>query len=564
MTPIELPQCRWRGASTGPGHRACSSPKLIVPPQGVTVDDCLRCYCPDHPPTMIKRGPAPVLHQMNHGLGDCVQAACVIRHLRHHRPGQEHHVVCQPGKGSPFTDCAIVHLSDRRDHIPPGRWSSIVRHPWHNPDRSYPDCPSTKVTHYLRETEHLPIVPDLLRYRVTIPERVQELAAAWVAAHVGARRFAIIHHEGSSWRRHKDLPIDVVQVLVTRLQDLGVVPVVLDWSSRSPLLLRPGVICPARGDPLWGASSLGTAEGIAALMRQSSLNVMIDSGPGKVAAAVASTPCITCWTELHPVHFSDLDWGQVLHLIPQQHDQYIRGDKRLSLPYFARHYLHRVYHDLAAEVIRHASAALEVIPGHFQCWPLVARMGCILPGNPLATWSDRDVSVSLLLGLLRQRQCPVVVETGCVREEDDWTAGNSTVVFGHALAEMGGRLVSVDRDRSHVALARRLTAGLPVTVEHGDSVGWLRGYGGPLIHALYLDSLDVGAPGCEEHCLQEVQAGIPHLTRGAPVLIDDTVQCDGHWVGKGALAVPHLLSRGARLVHSGYQQLLVLDQAVHG
>src|SRR5687767_14325325 len=43
--------CRWRGALLANGNYECSSSKLIVSDQGVSLSLCAKCYCRDHAPT---------------------------------------------------------------------------------------------------------------------------------------------------------------------------------------------------------------------------------------------------------------------------------------------------------------------------------------------------------------------------------------------------------------------------------------------------------------------------------------------------------------------------------
>lgn len=155
------------------------------------------------------------------------------------------------------------------------------------------------------------------------------------------------------------------------------------------------------------------------------------------------------------------------------------------------------------------------------------------------------------------REAPYLVETGCMRQADDCGAGMSTLLFGRYLAERGGRLTSVDNDAANVALARRETAGLPVDVVQGDSVGWLRDYRGRPLSGLYLDSQDTYCPGFAEHALAETIAGLPHLAPSAPILFDDTMRRDDGWQGKGEKAVPWLLAHGWQVVRSDWQALLI-------
>jgi len=57
---IPLPQCRWRGAESVPGHHACYSPKISHPHAGVRDELCLTCYLRDHPPPApVQKAPEP-------------------------------------------------------------------------------------------------------------------------------------------------------------------------------------------------------------------------------------------------------------------------------------------------------------------------------------------------------------------------------------------------------------------------------------------------------------------------------------------------------------------------
>ena len=55
------------------------------------------------------------------------------------------------------------------------------------------------------------------------------------------------------------------------------------------------------------------------------------------------TPVIACWTKHHPIRFADLS-GNTIHLIPQYHERFARGQK--SLEFFYHNYRHRIYGDL--------------------------------------------------------------------------------------------------------------------------------------------------------------------------------------------------------------------------
>jgi hypothetical protein len=169
------------------------------------------------------------------------------------------------------------------------------------------------------------------------------------------------------------------------------------------------------------------------------------------------------------------------------------------------------------------------------------------------------------LVLQRTGALRTLVETGCVREKNDYSAGYSTVVFGEFLMRHGGRLYSVDVNPRNVEICRKLTrryAAL-ITVLVADSIAflreWPRSHPGTPIDLLYLDSFDYplapedGSPEpSQQHCLGELEAALPSLSERAVVLIDDADLPGG---GKPALARRRLSQLGWRCVLDGYQTL---------
>src|SRR6185437_358159 len=139
---------------------------------------------------------------------------------------------------------------------------------------------------------------------------------------------------------------------------------------------------------------------------------------------------------------------------------------------------------------------------------------------------------------------PVIVETGCIRSLDDWSAGYSTYLLACYLGGQGtGHLHSVDIDGAHLEFARQVVMpfGARMTFNQADSVAWLGQFSGR-IDALYPDSLDADTPGADDHALTEIEAAFSRLSANSLVLIDDTVWTQG-WQGKGAKAVPWLVAR---------------------
>lgn len=117
-------------------------------------------------------------------------------------------------------------------------------------------------------------------------------------------------------------------------------------------------------------------------------------------------------------------------------------------------------------------------------------------------------------------------------------------------------MTSLDNSPEHIDFCRARVTGLPVEIVLTDSRPWLRDYVGRKIDGLYLDSMDTYVPHYQDCCLEEIKTALPHLTPDAVVMIDDTFRAADGWSGKGALAVPWLISRGWIVRVDGWQAVL--------
>lgn len=199
------------------------------------------------------------------------------------------------------------------------------------------------------------------------------------------------------------------------------------------------------------------------------------------------------------------------------------------------------------------------------------------------------------INLWLQSDGQTIVETGCVRQENDFGAGYSTVLFAEVLSHYGGLLWSVDNHPGHLSLAARLIRphAAHCRLLLGDSIEFLRTqlpeqpeFSGR-IDLLYLDSFDypmaeiAARLGCLDelsvrqehpdltddeiaaehadvidppqlHCLAELEAALPHLHRQSIVLIDDNQLPGG---GKPRLAKRRLAELGWLCVLDSQQTL---------
>jgi len=105
----------------------------------------------------------------------------------------------------------------------------------------------------------------------------------------------------------------------------------------------------------------------------------------------------------------------------------------------------------------------------------------------------RYCTTQLALNLLFQfTEKPIIIETGCQRQEDDIGAGMSTSIFAEYISRYGGRLISVDNNEHHLRIAEACVAQWSksdMSFICSDSVRFLEKYKGSC-DLLYLDSWD--------------------------------------------------------------------------
>lgn len=175
----------------------------------------------------------------------------------------------------------------------------------------------------------------------------------------------------------------------------------------------------------------------------------------------------------------------------------------------------------------------------------------------------RRPGFELLYDKVRRTENPLIVETGCTRQPDNWFGdGQSTVVFNAMCDRHDGTLNSVDISEDACRFAKRLV-GNRVHIFCGDSVAWChdaeRMYGkvGRKISVLYLDSYDLDTrnwhPSAQHH-IYELLAIKGALEPGSLVAVDDNlIMENGNHVGKGTYIAEWMSKVGKKMVYQGYQ-----------
>lgn len=302
-----------------------------------------------------------VLIQFRHGLGDAVQLTAVLRHLRHYYPRWAIDVASLRGKHSAFAGLCRNALVLNEESFQESVYDQVFSLDWNECRHSYRGIPSTKTALCLNEVFGLSPIPELCQYEIKVSDSSREAAWKTLAEYcpsgpspTGKYPVVLIHYQGNTSSDRKDLPHDLVRELCDLTNDLGFVPVILDWDRRSPLIDQQTIFNPGSDHELWSGSRTGDAGILAALIESSSLMVGIDSGPLHIAGAT-STPTIGVWTQHHPIHFFDLA-PNVTHLIPSDHHK-LAADEA-AVQYFKSNYRHHIYRQLYVDLLAMVESSL--------------------------------------------------------------------------------------------------------------------------------------------------------------------------------------------------------------
>ena len=296
-----------------------------------------------------------VLIQFRHGLGDAIQLTSVLAHLRHYHPDWQVEVAALPGKQTAYVGLCARQFSLNGQPIATDDYDQVFNLDWEECASCFSQWPSTKAERCLTETFGLSPIPELCRYEIqprdeafTKARRYLEQVCQLYPGEDGRYPAVLIHYQGNTSAEYKNLSHDTARHLCEQTIEAGSVPIILDWDNRSPLPDGKRVHNPHVDLDMWGGLGTGDAEVLAALIELSSLMIGVDSGPLHVAGAT-STPTVAVWTKHHPLHyFGHAD--NVTHLVPEDHEQLLRGDREAGGRYFRDRYRYLPYQDLNREL----------------------------------------------------------------------------------------------------------------------------------------------------------------------------------------------------------------------
>jgi hypothetical protein len=495
----------------------------------------------------------------DHGLGDCVQFATVLQLYR--RRGHTVNVHCEHNKLDVFRAAGCDNLQQPKNY-----------HHWRysrgfNEPRADVDGSGNKTFNNLGR-EQLTLTGSQAEMweeicQVNLEDSFDPLLTDAVRAE--ARRFVadlprpivLLHTRGTNFANDKSLPDDDTTKLYRLLLDgMGGSLVLLDWDNRVP---RPahGRIRHTKRD--WGHL---TVLQLVALMGEADLLIGIDSGPYHLAA-MTRLPALGVFHHFYPSCVTLPRPTLKNAVMTRNADTYRPVNqarrRRWSVLEYGGHM------PPPADVARHA---LRMLAGPRYGLPVGRDVmlqqfvrDWLRASTSTSEIADRNTTMDWLFREIDRRfPAPEIVETGCVRSREDWSAGYSSYLFAMYLDGKGaGKLTSVDLSGGYCRIARDLLRefGAVAEVVESDSVVYLRGRERP-IDVLYLDSLDCEDPRHAAHGLAEAQAAERLLGETSIVVFDDSPRRGNGWAGKGAEAIPYLVGRGWR-VHptSGYQAVLV-------
>jgi O-methyltransferase len=410
--------------------------------------------------------------------------------------------------------------------------------------------------------DELARVDERKRIRAHLGTQYFEAVDRWLAGLPGP--IILLHPQGTNWAEQKNLPIETVQKLYRLLlENSDASLVLLDWDCRVP---EPPASCRVRHVKRdFGHISTGE---MLTLMQRADLLIGVDSGP------------------MHSALFTDIPVLGVLHhlypsciTLPNPRAAFMTRNspsyKPINQSRRGRWSILEYSGQLptADEIAHHA---LRMLQGpRYLTKDRIGRdvllqqlvrdwLRCAPPG---VAYADRDRTFDWLFKEMTARfPAANVVETGCQRSNEDWTAGCSTYLFGCYLDGISaGRLNSVDISAHNLATAAQCCQSWNncITYNVCDSVKWLEDYR-QQIDVLYLDSLDADHAETAAHGLKEFQAALPKLHERSIVVIDDTVwrgdytaPQSGSYSGKAAAIMPVALATGWRVALCGYQVVLI-------
>lgn len=179
--------------------------------------------------------------------------------------------------------------------------------------------------------------------------------------------------------------------------------------------------------------------------------------------------------------------------------------------------------------------------------------------------ANRQGGFDYIFDYLKTIQNPLIVETGCARQEDNYAGdGQSSLLFDGYINEYGGEFYTVDISPESVEYCRSKVSSKSTVVQE-DSITYLKKLNLELqaqnkkIDFLYLDSFDAPQDNPQVlftsalHHLYELTTILPSLKPGALIGVDDCWMEAGMVSGKGKFVTDYMNKINNPPAYMGYQ-----------
>jgi hypothetical protein len=183
----------------------------------------------------------------------------------------------------------------------------------------------------------------------------------------------------------------------------------------------------------------------------------------------------------------------------------------------------------------------------------------------------RQPSFVIMLDHLFKTPEPFIIETGCMRQSDNFEGdGMSTLMWNNVCKMIGGDFLSFDINPESVTFARSIVGSVHKHIIDQDSVIGIKQYCNmptfKKIDLLYLDSVDLELPNLHNafiHNMYEFTSAVGSLAPGALICVDDNVPFDfldsdgkitnTKAMSKGEYLKDYLAKLGIQPIYEGYQ-----------
>jgi len=322
-----------------------------------------------------------LLLRFGHGLGDNAQFAIVLKHLKKYHPDWNIDIEVPQGTTSFFTGlcrnadaiessilkslriakyCSIISamygyngmkIENTEEYTK--KYDQVIDVSFSMPKTNFDSVPSTKTTECITETFHMEPIKALYQYQVNIIEKDRDKVDHYTTK-ILKGDFAIIHYIPRLQVRYfKSFEVETLEKICKKIIKNKLVPVILDWKNESSLPDQKAIFCPERNHWLWEGNSWAEAGRLAALIERAKLYIGIDSGPTHIAGTT-KTPSIAVWTTHHPINYYDGMNSNVLHLLPNNADDFIHSqeDREVAIKFFKKNYKYLHYRTLETTLLK--------------------------------------------------------------------------------------------------------------------------------------------------------------------------------------------------------------------